>query len=132
MESNMMASLYAIAQVFGPFLAVIGVWSFVFAKGISKVWANVKTTACTLYLAGLMQLLLGIFIVRNYNVWELHMGVFITLFGWFLLIRGLLILFFPDFEHKLIMKNEGSVRLWGIIAFIWGLLICKVGYMIAA
>ena len=70
---------------------------------------------------GMINMLIGLVIVNMYNVWMWHPAVLVSLLGWVLLIRGILILYIPQLIIRYTMTNHMVMRAIGLIPLIWGL-----------
>ena len=126
-----MQNLYGLAMVFGPFLLIVGAWLFFNSDKLHKLWSY-KAVEGNFHVVGMINVLLGLFIITQYSVWAMNAAVFVTLLGWFLLVRGFLVLFFPKFLFELTMHSKTAFKTWGVILFVWGLIIAKIGYYIAS
>jgi hypothetical protein len=62
--------------------------------------------------------LLGLLIVVSHNIWSCNWRVLVTLTGWFLLVEGVLRLFFPERMTKL-LKHMASTSGYVIFMTIW-------------
>ena len=110
-----------LAGVFGPFFTIWGLWMLLYSENLIKVMTSIKSTPGAFYLMGMLNLLLGLFIVNMYNVWMWHPAVLVTLLGWVLLIRGVLALFVPQLLIKYTMTSHKGMRAIGLIPLVWGL-----------
>jgi hypothetical protein len=112
-----------IASVFGPLLVILGLWMLFYRDNMVKVWTAVKANPGILYVLGLLDLLVGLILVKAYNMWMSDMSVLVTILGWVILLKGVAAFFFPQVLLKQKMRgNNVSVR--GVIAFVWGALLC--------
>lgn len=119
-----------LAKVFGPFLAIVGLWMLLYGDNFVKIMTSIKNSASGLYFSALINMLLGLVIINMFNMWWMDMTFFVTLLGWVLFIRGLCGLFAPHFLHKMFMHNHNFMKVVGIIPFIWGLLLIWAGFYI--
>lgn len=117
------------ASIFGPFLAVLGLWMLLFAENLMKVWIAIKTAPHIFYMGSAITLLLGIFILDQYNVWEWDALVFVTLLGWIMVLRGVMGLFMPQLLIKLTMSSHRFMKIMGVIPLVWGLVLCWVAFL---
>lgn len=110
------------AHVFGPFLVLVGLWMVLYTDNVVKIMASIKSSPACFHILGLLQLLMGLILVTQCNVWVVSRVVFVTLLGWFFLFRGILSLFFPQVLMKWLAK--GKIARWaGLVPLIWGLLL---------
>ncbi len=117
-----------ISSVFGPFLVISGLWVVICVKRVISLWGSFKTNAPIFYTAGMLNLLLGIYIITMYNIWIGNLTIFVTLLGWVLAIRGGLLLFFPRIMFQLFLSTKNIICLWGIISIVWGAIFVKIAY----
>ncbi len=122
-----MEHVMCLASIFGPFLAIVGLWMLLYADSLVKVWTALKNSPALVYLISIITLLLGIIIVKTYNVWTWDAYFLVTLLGWIFVLRGLFGLFVPQLLIKLTMK-PAAAKIQGIIPFVWGLALCWLAY----
>lgn len=123
-----MEHVMCLAGIFGPFLAIVGLWMLLYADSLVKVWTAIKNSPALVYLISVITLLLGIVIVKTYNVWAWDAYLLVTLLGWVLLVRGLLGLFVPQLLIKWTMGKPAAAKIQGIVPFVWGLALCWLAY----
>lgn len=112
-----------LAGVFGPWIALIGLWALVYSDNMKKVLSSMNSTPAAFYLRGVVNLLLGIFIVNQYNVWMWNVALLVTLLGWVMLVRGLIVLFIPQLMMKGPLSHAKVVKVIGIIPLVWGVVL---------
>lgn len=84
-----------------------------------------------LYLAGFITVIIGYIIIQKHNVWEYSWVVLVTLIGWAALIKGVLLLAFPDVMmamSKPFMKKDVTITI-SIITLILGLVFGYYGFL---
>lgn len=84
------------------------------------------------YLTGFMAVIIGYLIVNYHNTWEKNWTVLITILGWLALIKGVLIIAFPEFVYRFsepIFKGRG-LRIFPYIAIFIGLLFGYFGFVL--
>lgn len=117
-----------LASIFGPFLVITGLWTLFYHDNMMKVMTSLKNTPSVFHVGALINLLLGLTVLSEFNVWSSTLTVFVTLLAWFLIVRGVLALFVPQIFVKLVMGKADRVRFWGIVHFIWGILLCWLAF----
>jgi hypothetical protein len=125
----LMANAMFLASIFGPLMFFIGLWMILFTKNLSKMLAAVKASPVAMWNCGFVKLLLGLTIVNMYNVWSLDMSVLVTLLGWVMLVRGLMVFFMPKVMFMTKTKKESSLRWWSLLPLVWGLLLWWMAFM---
>jgi len=113
-----------LASIFGPFLAIIGLWMVLYGENLVKVITSVKNTAGAFYLGGIINLLLGLTIIAQNNLWLWSGALLVTLLGWVWIIRGILVLFIPQLIIRYTMTKTKFIKVMGIIPLVWGLALC--------
>ncbi len=76
------------------------------------------------HLCAMFNLLIGLTLVSQFNVWSMTLSVFVTLLGWWMIIRGVMALFVPQVLMKLCMGKGNSMKICGVVELVWGLLLC--------
>lgn len=114
----------AIASVFGPFMVILGLWMLLFSDNLVKIWSSLKSNHAAFFLMGIINLLLGLYIINQYHVWSWSKATLVTLLGWFLVLRGIMSLFVPQVLVKYTMTEASLAKVVGLIPFIWGMILC--------
>lgn len=122
-----MDSAIMLAKIFGPFLAIVGLWMLIYRDNLMKVVTSMKSSPAALYMSALISLILGLFIIIHYNGWRMDIYTFVTLLGWVLFLRGLLGLFMP---HVIVIftSKPSWVKVMGVIPLVWGLILIWAGF----
>lgn len=118
-----------LARIFGPYLAILGFWMLIYGDNMNKVCSSIKNTPGIFYLNALINLLVGIAILSEYNMWRWQPAVLVTLLGWAMLVKGFLALFLPQALMKWCMTRESTIKCCGILPFIWGLALCWFAFL---
>ncbi|MCK4934529.1 MAG: hypothetical protein KAR79_02985 [Simkaniaceae bacterium] len=117
-----------LSSIFGPLLIILGLWSMMHLTKMKKICESFQANPCCLYLAGLINLLLGLTIIQ-FTYWALNLTFFITLLGWFMLVKGILILFFSGAWSSWMKKCGRPVKVFcAVITIIWGLALCSLAF----
>lgn len=116
-----------LAKIFGPFLAIWGLWMLLYGDNVVKIMTSMKNSPACQYSCAMIKMFLGIYVIVMYNMWDMNIFFFVTLLGWVLFLRGLLGLFVPQLMIKW-MAHTGWMRSMGIIPFVWGLILIWAGY----
>lgn len=109
-----------LASIFGPFMTIVGLWMLLYADNLMKVWNAIKSSAASLYFVGAVNLLIGLTILSQYDMWSWDTHVLVTILGWYSVIRGVMALFVPQLYIQ-IMSNTNFMKIMGIIPLVWGL-----------
>lgn len=121
-----MDQLMLVASVFGPYQLIVGLWMLIHRRNCQKVCDSIRKTPAAIYVMGWTSLLLGLFIMYEYNYWIWNIALFVTLLGWAYFIRGLLILFVPQTYLKTETREHAYITTGGILRVIWGIALCWI------
>ena len=117
-----------LASIFGPFLMILGVWKLLCSKEAMKVCTSMKANPCCVHMMGVINVLVGLTILSQFQMWSMGLSVLVTLFGWVVLIRGLLALFAPHYLCKKNMSHKNCLKVKGVIALVWGFGMCWLAF----
>jgi len=110
------------AHVFGPFLVILGLWMLLYSDNLAKIVTSIKGSPACFHILGILQLLIGLILIGQCNIWEWSGIIFVTLLGWVFLLRGILALFFPQILMKMLAKGKRA-KFAGIIPLVWGIIL---------
>jgi len=117
-----------LAQIMGITFIVLGL-SMLFNKQWTAVMVEdlVKNQGL-IWIAGLIALMMGAVTVVLNNFWTSGLPLFVTVVGWLALIKGVVILLFPNFTVSWYGKmNKGNIFFWaGLIILILGVILLFV------
>lgn len=117
-----------LAKFIGLVFLVIGL-SVMSKKHIVAVLNDLERSPALLWLAGLITVVMGVAIVSVFNVWDYNRHVIITILGWLTLLKGTVIMLFPDFTMSLYKKFKFESFVWGgIIAAVIGIILVYFGF----
>lgn len=90
-----------LAQFIGPIMGVIGLGFLLNPKFYMKIEEGFEKRNEIVILAGIINLIVGLLIVLNHNIWEITAAGLVTLVGWVALAKGVSIMLAP----KLLLKT---------------------------
>ena len=117
-----------LASIFGPLLVILGLWMLLYSDNLMKVMSAIKSSAGIFYYSSVFNLLVGFTVLSQYDLWGWNALVFVTILGWFMVVRGVMGLFVPQLLMHILVGNPGFTRVCGIIPLIWGLILSWVGF----
>lgn len=112
-----------LASIFGPFLAIMGLWRLMHSDNLNKVITSFKTTPGLFYLMSAITLLIGLVVLNYYRSWHMSIPIILTLYGWLMVVRGVVGFFIPQALYK-VMSHRTFLKAWGIVPLVAGLLLC--------
>ncbi len=112
-----------LGTVIGWFLVIMGLL-FLFRFGVLQTaMRDVMSQRGLFFMMAIITVILGLFLVTSHNVWVLGWPLLITLISWFVLITGILRLFFPEQAiqiGKSFVNHPNRIKIGGIILLIIG------------
>ena len=110
------------AQVIGLYLLVISLASLIHQNRLKKIVQEIIASPALLAIIGCKSLIIGLIILIPHDLWVCKWPVLITLIGWIMALRGLMLLFFPKAMVKFfqgLMEKKGFLFcswIWFVIA----------------
>ena len=126
-----METSLALAHILGPLLVVAGLAFLLHFKRMQKMIKEFTKSPTLVYFAGGFNLIFGLVILEIHNVWEPNWTLLITLMGLFALLRGVLVLLFPDLVTKGVKmwKSKSNYTLFSVVLLLLGVFLCYMSYL---
>jgi hypothetical protein len=125
----------SLARLIGPIMLVIGIGMafglMMEGAGYSSVLKEFIANRALIFLTGVLALLAGVAIINVHNVWEPDWRVIITVLGWLLVLRGIMLLVFPltvQVFGDRVATSQGGVTAGAALTFVLGAILCIMGY----
>ena len=114
-----------LAQILGIVFLALGLELLFKRKFVSVAMNEALEKPATLWIMGLIALLIGAVMVTVQCVWSADWRIVVTIIGWIALLKGLFILFCPHTAEKLYRKwlTDNVLITGGVIATLVGLLL---------
>lgn len=122
----------AFARVIGPFVATVTAIIAVRAADLRFLGDSFFTEPMWSWLFGALLLFCGLMIIAFHQFWRGLAPVIISLFGWFLALRGFVLLAFPQLMQKGVdasVPAVGSVRFFFLFLTVVGVYLTYVGWI---
>lgn len=123
-----------IARLMGPVLLIIGIGmalGLMMESDYSSLMKEFIGNRAVIFLTGILALLAGVAIVNAHNHWVPDWRLIITIIGWLLVLRGIMLLVFPaavpDFGDHIAASSRG-VMAGAAVNFVLGAILCIMGY----
>ncbi len=99
-------------------------------EDVEKMVKNMKKNYLTVFMFGFVALIMGLLIVVSHNIWALDWPVAVTLIGWLVVLKGLVIIFFSGkYNHfQKIVSKTWMVFLMSGISFGLAILFGYIGW----
>lgn len=122
----------AFARVIGPFVATVTAIIAVRAADLRFLGDSFFTEPMWWWLFGALLLFCGLMIIAFHQFWRGLAPVIISLFGWFLALRGFVLLAFPQLMQKGVdasVPAVGPVRFFFLFLTVVGVYLTYVGWI---
>ena len=120
-----------LARILGPALLLIGIGLLLNRPAYRAMIEEAVASRGFVFLSGLLTLLAGLAIVNFHNVWALGWPVLITIFGWLMLISGVVRILAPDAMKRVglaLVKEPERITILAAILVIVGAVLTIAGY----
>lgn len=125
-----MENAVAIAAVAGPVYLLLGLSMLFYAKPWQKLMEQWEQNHLSLFTLMFVSFILGVFIVRSYNVWEWNLWLLVTLTGWCAVVKSVIYFLLPGSTVKALIKvgtNINLIYLGGLVGVVVG---AALGYYV--
>jgi len=123
------------ARVLGLFLVIVDVTAVARASDMQALLAQFEANSLWTWVSGAFVLLSGLIVVAAHQYWHGAAAITVSLLGWLITLRGVLLLSFPQAFVSLADSMIGAQGLWVslCVAFAFvGLYLTYVGWWPAA
>lgn len=121
-----------VAQLLAVVYIVVGLGLVLNTGHYQKVFGEFFKSSASTYLGGILALVAGFLLISYHNIWEQSWVVLITIIGWAALLKGFMLLVFPNAFisfSKAMFKTKHAYVVIGIFAIIFGLVLGYFGFM---
>ena len=124
-----------LARLFGLGMTIVAIWMLVDEPGLGAIVQQLVHDRPATFLLSLMCLVSGLAVVLGHQVWSGGIApVLITMVGWLLLLRGLVLLFLPASLLESLadaLVGAGWLYFAGTVALVLGLILTYAGFRAA-
>jgi hypothetical protein len=117
-----------VAKILGITYGVLGLGILLNSAYYKKVFGELMKDSGFMFFGGITSLIVGFLIVNAHNVWVKDWTVVITIIGWMVLLKGVLIFVAPKFLIKFSRPMLANTKVLGLGVLIGGLLIGYCGF----
>lgn len=126
-----MENALTLASYMGPAYLLWGLTILLYAPAWQKVVDKLQKDHYSLVPVMLLYFLLGLIIVKMYNVWAWNVYLLVTLTGWLLVVKSVFYFLLPGSVIKSSMglgKNKGLLYITGLVSLVVGLVLSYYTY----
>ena len=124
-----------IARLMGPVLLIIAIGMALGlameGQGYSSLLKEFIGNRGLIFITGVLALVAGVAIVNAHNLWVPDWRVIVTVLGWLLVLRGIMLLVFPVTVQTLgdrIVASQSGIVAGAAVTFVLGAILCLMGY----
>ena len=116
------------ARTLGLYAVILSIWSFLNIKHIGSLMDALASNTSLSMLLGLFTVFLGLVMIISHSVWK-GWPILVTILGYWITLKGMVILFFPEWINKIIAVWHGKNMIYAPIpALVIGLLLLYFGF----
>ena len=117
-----------LARAYGIGVIIVALAALLMPARMAVVFADFERSPALAFLSALFAIVLGLVMIVLHSLWTDLSAVLVSLLGWVVLAKGILLLAAPEGLLKIAGAVSPSVvRLWGIIALILGAIYLAIG-----
>lgn len=119
------------ARVIGPYFVVVPITAAVRAPDMQKLLTDVEAHPVWPWFGGALTLLLGLIVIAAHPYWNNPPAVIVSVLGWLMVVRGVLLLAFPAALMSAANAVIGTGAVWRItylVLALVGLYLTVIGW----
>jgi len=109
------------SRVLGPFLVIVDVTAIARASDMQKLLSQFEANSLWTWITGAFILAFGLIIVAAHQYWRGAAAIIVSVLGWLVTLRGLLLLAFPQVFVSVANSMIGAQAWWVAVCIIAGL-----------
>ncbi|KKC05390.1 hypothetical protein [Mycobacterium nebraskense] len=117
------------SRVLGPFLVVVDVTAVARVSDMQSLLSQFEANSMWTFVTGAFVLLLGLTIVAAHQSWHGAAAIIVSLIGWVIVLRGLLLVAFPKFFASLAKDMIGAQAWWITACVVFALVGLYLSYV---
>ena len=125
LPENQKPGLHAFARVIGPWLVIVPSIIVLRAPGMDALASDFFKSDLFVWFAGALLLFAGLLIIAFHQYWSSVAAVMISLFGWILALRGLVLMAAPELYERAATAMDSIV----LVRLIFGVLVATGLYL---
>jgi hypothetical protein len=119
---------YFLARLFGLVLLVHGITFFLRANDLKGLAKEFKKNLALQLFGGMLAVVTGLFVIMVHNVWDTYWQSLVSLLGWLIFLKGILLLWSPEILEDLINDMEKPIFLHVSSLTMYTISIILLGY----
>lgn len=121
MSEQAQARTRTFSRVIGPFLVIVCVTAVARSSDIRALFVQFEANSLWGWVIGASALALGLTMVTVHQYWRGAAAVIVSLLGWLVVLRGVLLLAFPSAFISMANNMIGAPAVWVSLAIVFAL-----------
>jgi hypothetical protein len=117
------------ARVLGPFMVIVGLTAILRSSHMRSLVSEFAASALWAWVAGAFVLLGGLIVVSLHQYWHGLAAIIVSVIGWLFVLRGVLLLAFPDTFVSLANNMMDATGWWMAACIVFVLIGLYLGYV---
>lgn len=122
-----METINFLAQLWGFSLVVIPLALLIKEKYVEYLF-KIGEDRKNLFIIGVVNIIIGALLILFYNSWVFNWAAIVTILGWLVFIKGVLVLFFPNAALKILAELKKKAEWLKFVFLFFVLLGCFLIY----
>lgn len=119
-----------LAKVMGLYLIIVYVSVLINKKLMSTLIKDIAKNTAFIVFGGAFALIIGLLVVLTHNIWEVSWVGLVTLLGWVVLIKGVLLVLMPKKAPKWGLNiSDTVITTSAVIMLIIGVFLAYIGFL---
>ncbi|HEX5006516.1 MAG TPA: hypothetical protein VFV70_05355 [Hyphomonadaceae bacterium] len=119
-----------LARIYGIVALTVALAALLAPRRMGLILDDFERSPAITFIGALFALILGLVMVMVHNLWTDFGAILVSLFGWIVLIKGILLLAAPEGLLRFATASGSSparIRLWGVAALVLAALFLVIG-----
>lgn len=124
-----------LARAYGMVVVAVALAALVAPARMAAAIAEFGRSPGLILLSAIVAVILGVAMVSFHSRWSDFPAILVSLLGWAVLVKGIVLLAAPDALLKLggdVSRSHAIVRVWGVVALILGVAYLLIGFLARA
>jgi uncharacterized membrane protein len=120
-----------LSKVFGIYLIIAGLACLVRQNWFMSIVHNFVEEKLMRVIVSAAELIAGLFLIFNHNVWSSFSTGLVSLFGWMMAVEGATYLFLPDRSFRKLIgffNKKGWYSFFGLVAIVLGIYLTRISF----
>ena len=126
-----MTTSIIIAKIIGPTFLILAISMLLNRRYYQEVYDELLDNPALIYFGGLLGIILGTSIISFHNIWIKEWPLLITIIGWIIFIKSILLLFLPESFGNFARRIALFSKYLSFAAILWllmGLYLILMGF----